>query len=292
MIRPRCLAIQTRHFIHKRLQQNLNISTHRVEIILCNIPSTAMPFRQRNHARRQRNPGLHLTAIRFARHPHHLGGAAANIEDDGRYRILANERLSPRRRQHGLGFPVDDFQFQPDFRRNPVNKIRAILSEATGLGSDEPEALHLVPFQLVGADPQRFNGPVHRYILQAARGAQALTQPHDAGEGINDDKAPLCWPRQKQAAIVGAKVQRTITGGMGQWYTALGLVTTRLSPAAGYPHESRFAVAASGVSRPDAARVHCNPLRQSACTWVEKPQHSKTTTNMSLNDTLAPSRLA
>ena len=64
--------------------------------------------------------------------------------------------------------------------------------------------------QLVGANMQRAQRAVHRSIAQPPGLRQPFAQPHHPAEGIDHGKIFARRPRDQQAAIVGAEIDRGI----------------------------------------------------------------------------------
>ena len=68
-----------------------------------------------------------------------------------------------------------------------------------------PRLLHLV-----AADGERIERALDRGFAQHARRRDALAQPDDAGERVDDAKAVVGRPGDQEAAIVGAEIERRI----------------------------------------------------------------------------------
>src|SRR5690348_9796290 len=64
--------------------------------------------------------------------------------------------------------------------------------------------------ELVAALLERIDGALHRGIAQPPGDREPLAQPDDAGKAVEHPKTLFVWARDEQAAIVGAKVQRSV----------------------------------------------------------------------------------
>ena len=167
----------------------------------------------------------------------------------------------------GLGAAVDDLELEAELVAHPGDEGRAVLGEPAGLGGDEPGA-------------QRRAGPrsLSRQIRSASRVrsiapslrllpcAEALAEPHDAREGIDDAEAEMRRLGDEQAAIVGAEVERRIGAGRGRGGSARGAAPAGSPPKGTWramprprPPLSRRALRPSRRSLPSNPAQH-NPL--------------------------------
>ncbi len=86
----------------------------------------------------------------------------------------------------------------------------AVLGGAADFGRNQPRAPDLARVHLVAADQERIDRARDRRLADAARGGKALAEANDAGEGIDHAEAVRGRPRDQQAAIVGAEIERRI----------------------------------------------------------------------------------
>ena len=114
------------------------------------------------------------------------------------------------RRQPRLGRGIDDFQFEAGLLGDAGAEFLAVLGGAASLGGDQPRARHAARAHLVAADQQRLDRARDRRLADAARGGDALAEPDDAGERVDDAKAVGGRTRDQQPAIIGAEIERGI----------------------------------------------------------------------------------
>src|SRR5205814_5620970 len=112
-----------------------------------------------------------------------------------------------------FGLARDDLQLETGFFLDSAKELAAVLRCPAGFGGDQPPSAHFRPGELVGTDPQRFDGPSHRWIAEPAGYAQAFAQTHDPRESVNDFKSIGTRRRDQQPAVVGAEIQRSIKAG-------------------------------------------------------------------------------
>ena len=91
-----------------------------------------------------------------------------------------------------------------------LDEIAAVDGAAAGLGGDRARQRRPPAAQFVGADRERAERPLHRRVADPAAGRQALAEADDPREGVDDDESVLGRPRDQQAAIVGAEIERAI----------------------------------------------------------------------------------
>ena len=87
----------------------------------------------------------------------------------------------------------------------------AIGGAPAGGGGDAARPGDPVAAHLAGADAQRGDGPRHGRLGQRAPVADALAEPNDARERVDDAECPAFGARHQQSAVVGAEVD----GGVG-----------------------------------------------------------------------------
>ena len=111
----------------------------------------------------------------------------------------------------GLGAPVDDLELDVELGLDAGDELGAVVGEPAGLGRDEAR-----PGRRCGARIlllQTRSASIVRSIAASLRrfaDAQALAEPHDAREGVDDAKAVRRGLRDEQAAIVGAEIERRV----------------------------------------------------------------------------------
>ena len=64
--------------------------------------------------------------------------------------------------------------------------------------------------KLVGADAERLDRPVHRFLAEDAANRHAVAKPDDPRKGVEDGEAALARARNQKPAIIGAEVERAI----------------------------------------------------------------------------------
>ncbi len=178
----------------------------------------AVALRQRDDAQRQRHPaddvGRRWTAAAGAApaKPHQFRRAAADIEQDDARRRRVEQFGAAGRGEPRFGRGIDHLEFEPGFVGNTAAEFLAVLSRAAGLGRDQPRPRDAARLHLVAADQQRLDGARDRGVADSARRGDALAEPDDAGEGVDDAEAVRGRPRHQKAAIIGAEVERRIGG--------------------------------------------------------------------------------
>ena len=146
---------------------------------------------------------------------HQFGRAAADIEDEGRAVARLDQRVAAEHRQPCFLLGRDDVEMDAGLGISARDEVRAVGRLAAGLGGDRAGERDVAPLQFVGADAQRGDGAVDRRIAQPPGGGEPFAEPHDAREGV-DHREPLAlWPRDQQAAIVGAEIERGIMARFG-----------------------------------------------------------------------------
>ena len=141
---------------------------------------------------------------------HQLGRSAADVEDQRRPVARLEQLVAAEHRQPRFLLRGDDLQRDAGLALDPVDEIAAVDGAAAGLGRDRARQGDMAAPELVGADRQRLDRPVHRSLGEIAAGRQALAQPDDAREGVEHGEAAVARARDQQPAIVGAEVERAI----------------------------------------------------------------------------------
>ena len=142
--------------------------------------------------------------------PDQLRAAAANIEHQREVAIAVDQRSAARHGELGFGLLRHDLDGQAGLAPRPLNEIAAVGGDAAGLGGDQPRAGYRAPAHLLGADLERFDGPAHGRVGQPARAQHAFAEADDAGERVDDEKAPARGLGDQQPAIIGAEIERAI----------------------------------------------------------------------------------
>src|SRR6202035_1780430 len=107
-----------------------------------------------------------------------------------------------------FGRRIDDLELETGQFGNALAECLAVLGGAARLGGDEAGADNAARVHLVAADLQRLDRALNRRLADAARGGDALAEPDDAGESVDDAKAVAGGAGDQQAAIVGAEIER------------------------------------------------------------------------------------
>ena len=81
----------------------------------------------------------------------------------------------------------------PTSLRMRSRNSQAVAGGAAGLGGDQPRAGDAAVAHLGAAHPQRIDGAQDRRLAQQARTGDALAEPDDAGERIDDAEAVAAW---------------------------------------------------------------------------------------------------
>src|SRR3954451_3275620 len=90
-----------------------------------------------------------------------------------------------------LDIAADDFKLEPDLRGDTFPEFRAIGRCTAGLGRNQARARHSAVLHLVPADGERIDRTRNRLVVDTARSRDALAEPDDAGEGVDN---PECVP--------------------------------------------------------------------------------------------------
>ena len=147
-----------------------------------------------------------------AAEPHQFGGAAADVEQDRRPRPADRSAACSRWRRAA-----------PRSRGRSISSSRPTSSRDAGAGNRRRSAaarqasvaisrarvtprLRILSRQIA----QRLDRALDRRLAQAAGGGDALAQPDDAGERVDDAEAVAGRARHQQPAIVGAEIERGI----------------------------------------------------------------------------------
>jgi hypothetical protein len=226
----------------------------------------AVALGKRHHADRDRGPGANLRVRRaIARgqrraEQHQLGGAAADVEQDDALGMRIDQRRAAGGGEPRLGLAVDDFQLDADLGPHAVEEVDAVGRGPAGFGGDQARPGDAAIAHLGAADAQRLDRAHDRGLAQPARGGDALAQPDDARERVDDAEAVAGRARHQKPAVVGAEVERRIgrAGRIPPLRAVLARVPIgRPPPPARPPGAPVWRAVEAG--RPDLV-VHCMPF--------------------------------
>jgi hypothetical protein len=207
---------------------------------------------------------------------HQLGGAAADVEQDDAAGLRVHQRGAAGGGEVGLGLTVDDLELDADPLADNAEELGTVLGGAAGFGSDQPGAGHGPVAHLVPAHAERRNRAGDRGVGQPPGRRDAFAQPDDPGERVDHAKAVAGWPRDQQAAIVGAEVEGSVglALALGQW-TEPALAMIPATPPVHAPVGPRPIKPDVEVTGCPALVIHCLPFhraevrvrleRQAAC---------------------------
>src|ERR1700674_907625 len=153
-----------------------------------------MTLGQRHHAVRQRDPAADLwqgrPAARFLRavEPNQFRGPTADIKQHRAVSLRIDQWRAAGGGEARLGLAIDDFKLEAHFLRDAGTKVLAVLRRTAGFGGDQTGAGDALVLHLVAADRERGHGALDRRLAYAAGRRDALAEPDDAGESINDAK--------------------------------------------------------------------------------------------------------
>ena len=151
-----------------------------------------------------------------AAEPHQLRRAAADVEQDHALRRRIDQRRAAGRGKPRLGLAIDDLELDADLARARAPGIRC-RSSAARQASVAISRARVTP-RLRILSRQTRSASTARTIaasLSTARAGDALAEPDDAGERIDDAEAVARRARHQQPAVVGAEIERGI-GRTGQ----------------------------------------------------------------------------
>ncbi len=135
---------------------------------------------------------------------------AADIKHEDIIHIRIDQRGAAGDREARLVFRTEDLDIKATALSHSRDKLVAIPGHAARFRCNKPCALHVVALKLASANFEGINRPQHGRFRKVPMLPKSFTQSYDARKSIDHAKPAPRWPRQQQAAIVGAKVQRTI----------------------------------------------------------------------------------
>ncbi len=118
--------------------------------------------------------------------------------------------MAAEHRQPRLLFGRDDIERDAGFAVGAFDEGGAVARAPARLGRDRAGKGDVAAPELVGADGERGDGALDRGIAQPAGRGEPLAQPDDARKGIDDGEPLGGGPRDQQAAVVGAQIERCI----------------------------------------------------------------------------------
>ena len=142
---------------------------------------------------------------------HQLGRSAADVEDQRRAVARLEQLVAA---EHGKarflgGF--DDVENDSRLVAHPVRELTSVAGAAACLGRDRARERDVAAPQLVRANRQRSDRPVHRLVGQRAGARQPLAQPDDSRKCVDHGEPAFARPSDEQPAIVGAEIDRGIS---------------------------------------------------------------------------------
>ena len=140
----------------------------------------AIAIRERHDADGKRDPGLHArigaAALRFrAAQPDDLRGSTADIEQNNPMSVGIGKRRTAGRSKPRLRLAVDDFEFEPGFTADTIEKEGSVPGSPARLCGYKARALHAPKFDLVAAYLQRVDRATDRGIAEPLAMGEPLT---------------------------------------------------------------------------------------------------------------------
>ena len=166
---------------------------------------------QRDHTPGHRLPIENAGHRRAGIDQHHFSRSAADVEDHRRAFAGFEQDVAAEHGEPRFFFRRDDVEADAGFAVDALDEGLAVGCPAAGLGRDRAGKVDAALAQLVGTDLQRAKCPVHRRIGQPARLREAFSKPDDAAERIDYHEVIARRPRDQQAAIVRAQIDRGIS---------------------------------------------------------------------------------
>jgi hypothetical protein len=141
---------------------------------------------------------------------HQFGRPAANVEHQRRSRPRFDQDVATQHRKPRFFTRGNDVERDAGFAANPFDEFLSVAGPAACFGGHGTRQCHAATAQFIAANAQGAQRALHRRIRQAPGLRQSFAKAHDPAERIDHDKAVARRPRDQQAAIVGAKVDRCI----------------------------------------------------------------------------------
>ena len=165
---------------------------------------------QRHDAPRHADPVVDLHVMVGHIDVHQLGRSAADVEDQRRAFAGLHQIVAAQHREPGFLGGRNDVEDDPRLAADAFGQLFAVARAAARLGRHRARQRDMAAAQLVGADRQRGDGAVHRRVADPPAAVEPFAQPHDARKGVDHDQLAILRARDKEPAIVGAKVDRGI----------------------------------------------------------------------------------
>ena len=148
-------------------------------------------------------------AGRAAVEPQELGAAAADVDQQHVLGRRIDQRQAAEQREQRLLLVRQDLEGEPGDPLDPGEELDAVARAPAGLGRDAAQPADVVARDDPGADPQRRDRARDRPLVEPAAARDALAEPHDAREAVDDLEAVVVQrPRDQQPAVVGPEVER------------------------------------------------------------------------------------
>ncbi len=140
-------------------------------------------------------------------HPGKFGGAAADVEQQRAAAGPGQQRRAAFERELGFLAGRDDVEVDAGFGVHAREEGGAVGGAAAGFRGNGTHCADVAAAQACGAGVQGAHGAFHGLATEGAAVVQALAEPDDARETVDDAKAVIGRGADEEAAIVGAEVQ-------------------------------------------------------------------------------------
>jgi hypothetical protein len=141
--------------------------------------------------------------------------------------VRIGQRRAAKRREPRLCFAIDDFEIEPERFVHPVEELVTVCGHTTGFRRDQTRAGDAALLHLRVADGKRVERAGDCRLAELARLMQALAEPDDPRKCVDDAqavgavaRAVVMRPRDQEAAIVGAEIERRV--GVARWNRSAG----------------------------------------------------------------------
>ena len=150
----------------ERLERGVHSRDHRGENLRRNVIA-AECLGERDHAEAKQFPlGDPSRSSAPARHPDDLGRPAADVEQNGRFRVLVDQFATPGRRERGLGLAIDDFKVQPEPVAHVTQELGTVDGGPARLRGHQPRPRDAARAHFVAANTQRLHCTLDRRLGQ------------------------------------------------------------------------------------------------------------------------------
>ena len=186
----------------------------------------AVALGQRHHAHRQRRPGhdavLHFQAVDVLRSrtcacsPSRSSQISSEepppiSNTSARSQLASMSEAQPDTASRASASRLTTWMSRSVSSRTRLRNCGALSASRQASVAIRPDARDPVMPDLGGTDLQRIDGALDGLLRQAAAGRDALAQADDARERVDDLEAARRRPRNQQAAIVGAQIERRVS---------------------------------------------------------------------------------